>query len=138
VTDETPHDAQTGEILETTAVARAANGDVIPGPTRTAGNLIDMLEDGGLSADFYEQLKKLGRDMEMHSNQTQAKCKGKVTLTLDLERDGEAFQIRGNVKVKAPELPRRRSIAWQTESGDFSRFPPNQTQMFGAGNLRRV
>lgn len=129
MTDPT-HDPLTGEIHETKAM-RAADGHIVPGPCRTAGLFIDMLEDGDFSAEVHEKLRDLAADMDTIANATQAKAKGKLILTIDLEKDGEAFRISGNIKVKAPELPRRRSIAWRDEHGDFTRFPPNQTQMFG-------
>lgn len=132
------HNPETGEVIESTAVAVAADGNIVPGPARTAGSFLDMIEDGDFSLEVREQLRDLAKHMEMISNTTQAKCKGKLTLTINLEKDGEAFRIQGDVKVKKPELPRRRSIAWTDESGDFTRFPPNQTQMFGAPRTLRT
>jgi hypothetical protein len=65
------------------------------------------------------------------------KAKGEATIKLKLELEGDAFRIQGDVKVKAPDLPRRRSILWQ-DGGSFTRFPPNQTQMFGSAPVRRI
>lgn len=62
-----------------------------------------------------------------------------MTLTIDLEKEGEHFSMRGKVAVKAPELPRPKSVVWSDpNTGNFTRFPPNQTQMFGMRPARNV
>lgn len=115
----------------------AADGSLIPSPSRSAGTFIDLLEDGNLSADMHHELQELAAQMRAVANSTGGKAKGSATLKLTLELEGDAFKIQGDIKVKAPDLPRKRSIMWQDDSGSFTRFPPNQTQMFGAP-IRRV
>ena len=134
------HDPVTGEIVEDTptSLTRAANGEVLAPPSRSAGTVLDLLEDGDFSAEAYEQIKELAAKIRDISESTGNKAKGKAILTLDLEYEGEAFKIRGDVKVKAPELPRRRSITWLNDQGDFTRFPPNQAQLFGGRKPRVV
>jgi hypothetical protein len=119
---------------------RAADGGVIPGPSHGAGSFLDMLEDGQLSYEVHEQLKELASNIAAVANTTGAKTKGELTLTLKIEKQGreDALHISGAVKVKSPDLPRRRSIVWQDDGGSFTRFPPNQTQMFGTAQVRRV
>ena len=127
-------DPVTGEVIDDTAptpIAKAADGALLTPPSRSAGSFIDLLEDGDFSAEAYEQLKDLAAQIRTISEATNAKAKGKAVLTIDLEYEGEAFKIRGDIKIKAPDLPRRKSIAWLDSSGDFTRFPPNQMQMFG-------
>jgi hypothetical protein len=119
------------------ALARAADGGVIPSPTNTAGQFLDILEDGDFSADVHAQLVELAEQMRAVANTTNGKAKGSATISLKLELEGDAFRIQGDVKVKAPDLPRRRSILWH-DAGSFTRFPPNQTQMFGSAPVRRI
>ena len=117
----------------------APGGGVIPAPARTAGQVVDLLEDGQLSADLHHELKELAAQIRAVSNTTGSKAKGTATLTLKLESDSDgAIRIEGVIKTKAPDLPRRRSILWQDDANDFTRFPPNQTQMFGTAPIRRV
>lgn len=121
-----------------TAVIAAADGQIIPAPARSAGNFIDLLEDGDFSADVHAQLQELAQQMRAVANSAGGKAKGGVTIKLELELEGDAFKIRGDVKVKAPDLPRRRSILWTDDQDNFCRFPPQQTQMFGARPIRSV
>lgn len=114
-------------------------GGVIPPPARTAGATIDLLEDGQLSADLQEELRELVAQMKAVHNSTRSKVKGEATLNLKFEIDASgAIFVEGKTKIKAPDLPRKRSIVWTDDQGNFTRFPPNQTQMFGSAPIRRV
>lgn len=87
---------------EPQAVAhRAADGGIIPGPTRTVGNFIDMLEDGQLSYEVHEQLKELASNISAVANSTGAKAKGTLTLTLNIEKQGreDALHISGAITI---------------------------------------
>ncbi len=119
-------------------VERAANGQILAPPSRSAGTFLDLLEDGDLSEEIYAALQEIGRQCRAVSNSTNDKSKGTVTIKLDLEYEGEAFKIKGDIKTKMPDLPRRKSIMWMDHSDDFTRFPPNQAQMFGARPVRVV
>jgi hypothetical protein len=116
----------------------APGGGVIPPPAHSAGDFINLLEDGQLSYDMTEQLKEVAAQMRAVANSTGGKAKGELTLKLKLSCEGDAFHIEGDIKTKMPDLPRRRSIMWQDDTGAFTRFPPNQTQMFGTAKVRRV
>jgi hypothetical protein len=138
-----PHDKATGEVIEATAervqeppqesraLGRAADGNVIPPPANSVGALLDQLEDGQLSYELTQELQELAAKIRDVAQANGGKAKGELTLKLNLSLEGDAFHIGSSFKMKAPELPRRRSIMWQDESGNFSRFPPRQTQMFG-------
>lgn len=134
-------DQAAGEVLgegEQVPVTKAADGNVMLPVSRSAGTFIDLLEDGDLSADAYGQLQDLAQQVRAVAEAQHGKAKGSLTLKIDLEYEGEAFKVRGEVKVKTPELPRRRSVLWLDNKNDFSRFPPNQFQMFGNGKVRAV
>lgn len=144
------HDPVTGEVLRDDAETppmqranvpadheRAADGQVMKTVSHTAGEFLDMLEDGGFSEQVEQKLAEVCKRMTEITNQTGTKTKGKVTLVIDLSKDSEHFNIHGTVTAKMPELPRPKSVLWATEAGGFSRFPPNQTQMFGR-TIRRV
>lgn len=146
-----PHDKD-GVILEATAervteappredsraIGRAADGGLIPPPAASVGSLLDQLEDGQLSYELTQELQELASKIREVAQANGGKAKGELTLKLNLSLEGDAFHIGSSFKAKAPELPRRRSIMWQDESGNFSRFPPRQTQMFGVRAPVRV
>jgi hypothetical protein len=125
-----PFDPVTGEILHQ-PVERAADGALVPVPARTGGAMLDMLEDGAFGVDMNTQLAELSQKMKEHSDRTGMKCRGKVTITLDIERDGDAFRIAPEIKVTAPKMPRPRSTLWTDRDNNFTRFPPGQGQFFG-------
>lgn len=117
---------------------RAADGAVMQTVAHTAGNFLDMLEDGAFSQEVHKNLRQVADQMAAITSMTGNKTKGKVTLVIDLEKEGEHFSIRGKVTAKAPELPRPKSIVWSDEGGRFTRFPPNQAQMFGTRSVRNA
>ncbi len=131
------HDPETGEIIEA-GQERVATGEIVQTTAHTAGMMIDMLEDGQYSADVQAALQRVAATMTDITNATGNRTKGRVTLTIDLTKEGEAFTIQAKVAEKTPEIPRPRSIMWTNEAGAFTRFPPNQTQMFGGRAVRRV
>lgn len=119
---------------------RAATGEIVPSSARSAGAFVDLLEDGQFSMDAHQEVRELMSAMTDISNATGQKVKGKVTITIDLTKDGEAFTVQGKVVTKAPDMPRPKSILWADDSGNPCRFPPNQVQMFGGARapLRRI
>jgi hypothetical protein len=147
VTEE-QHDPVTGEVpskqgevtTDEPKRERAADGQIVPATAYSAGAFVDLLEDGAYSRDVHAELRNLLATMTAINNATGQKIKGKLTLVIDVMKDGEAFTMQGKVTVKEPEMPRPKSIMWADETGNPCRFPPNQTQMFGiaARPLRNI
>lgn len=127
---------QATSIRPAPTLDRAADGAVLAPPSMSAGTLLDLIEDGQFSREAYDELRELGEALRLHAANGQ-KAKGKATITLEFEQEGEAIHVRGDIKVKKPELPRRKSIVWTDDNGDFCRFPPRQAQLFG-GRTPRV
>lgn len=123
-----PFDPQTGEIIE-----QAADGAIVPSAARSAGQFIDLMGDGHFSRQAYQKIVDLGVQVRELAEATGKKQKGKVTITIDVASEGELFELRPEIKVTAPKEPQRMCAAWQDEDGRFTRFPPNQRQMFGIG-----
>lgn len=116
----------------------APGGGIVPPPARSAGAVLDMLEDGQLSADVHHELQEVAAAIRAVANTTRGKAKGSVTLTLSLEGESDgAIRVQAKVAAKAPDLPRKLSIMWQ-DGDSFTRFPPGQSQMFGSAPIRRV
>src|SRR5687767_3827911 len=127
MSDQETIDPRTGEITRAEITTdnprigsqRAANGDIVPTVAHTAGGFVDLMEDGAYSEEVHEKLRQLAAQMTDISNATGQKTSGKVTLEIFLSKEGDAFQIRGEVKVKSPELPRPKSVMWSDDSGNF-------------------
>ena len=127
-----PFDPGTGEIIP--PADRAADGRRLPAIADTAGNFLDLIEDGRFSADAYAAIKDLGGFLMHRSRVTEAKAKGDVTIKITMEADGDSFKMVPKVTIKKPEVPRPRSTMWQDDRGAFCRFPPNQRQFFGVSD----
>lgn len=110
---------------------QAADGSVMRTTAHTGGQFIDFMENGRFSGDVQMALRKVAADMATVHDMTGKKAKGRVTLVIDLEKEGEHMSVMGKITHKSPELPRPKSVVWQDPGGNFTRFPPNQTQMFG-------
>jgi hypothetical protein len=117
------------EVLQSPMIA--ANGDRLPQIAATAGNFIDMLEDGQFSADINNQLQEMAAAMEDIAQFNGGKSKGKLVITIDLTKEDSVFKIASAFKATKPELPRPKSVLWTTDRNEFSRFPPGQNQLFG-------
>lgn len=117
---------------------RSADGALMRTVAHTGGNFVDMLEDGQFSREVHDKLAEVAAQMSAITNATGRKTKGRITLTFDLEKEGEHFTIQGKIASKMPELPRPKSIVWNDDGGNFTRFPPQQTQMFGLRPARNV
>lgn len=109
----------------------AANGDRLPQIAGTAGNFIDMLEDGQFSADIHNEIKDVVAAMEDIAQFNGGKSKGKLVITIDLTKEDSVFKIASAFKATKPEMPRQKSVLWTTDRNEFSRFPPGQNQLFG-------
>lgn len=122
-------------VLPADSTARAADGALIPGIAVTGGQLIDLLEDGAFGYELHEAFRDLAGTLSDIGQQTGQKTKGKVTITIDVSHEDAAFRIASAVKVTKPSLPKPRSILWTDKDNQFSRFPPNQMQMFGVRSV---
>ena len=133
--------ASTGEITDDEprplTHEQAVDGLPVPSVARNAGDFLNQIEDGQLSADLHEELRDLAALMNDQSRAFPGKkIKGKVTLVIDLEKEDQMFKMAANFKIKAPEVPRPKSVFWTDERNQFSRFPPNQQQMFGVRTVK--
>lgn len=135
--DPQPGESPKQEILPQ-GYERAADQQIIQTVAHTGGSFIDMLEDGRLSRDLHRELAKVQHALTIENDRTDKKAKGQITITIDLEKEGEMYGARAKKKVKLPEPPRPKSVMWGDGSGSFTRFPPNQTQIFGPRQVRNV
>lgn len=116
-------------------VMTAADGGRIPAKPNSAGSLIDLLEDGVLGVELYEAMKALGVQIETVAEANGGKAKGSMTLKIELVKEDGIFKVSTDFSTKEPKMPRPKSVLWTDRNGDFTRFPPNQQQMFGIRTL---
>lgn len=131
----------TARVIETKVLQSpmiAANGDRLPQVAATAGNFIDMLEDGQFSADIHNQLREITTAMDDIAQFNGGKSKGKLTITIDITKEDSVFKLAASYKAAKPELPRPKSVLWTDERNNFTRFPPGQNQLFGLQPARKA
>lgn len=122
------HDPVTGEIIET----QAADGGRRHPSVTTLTDLIHMLEDGQFNQDCADALREMTESMEEIGGAAGAKIKGKVVVTVDIERqhDGVYF-FTPSLAIKLPQEKRGRTIGWATPDNRFTPNKPNQGNLFG-------
>lgn len=130
------HDADTGEITDEEprplTHEQAVDGLPVPSVARNAGEFMNQIEDGQFSADMHQELMELAAMMNDQSSMFPGKkIKGKLTVVVDMEKEDQMFKVGAKFTVKKPEMPRPKSVFWTDQRNQFSRFPPNQHQMFG-------
>jgi len=135
VTDE-QHDPETGEVIEGEIVQdRAADGGIVPYAATTAGNFIDLIEDGQFAADARQELGLMVGRMKELAEATGNKQKGRLVLTIDMTTEGEAFTVVGAFKVTPPKETRRKTIMWADDRHRMMRTQPRQKQFFGVRSV---
>jgi hypothetical protein len=130
MTDE-KHDFVTGEVFEGEVVPQAADGGLVPYAATTAGNFIDLIEDGQFSADARQELGGMVARMKELAEATGNKQKGRLVITVDMTTEGEAFTVVGSYKLTPPKETRRKTIMWADEKNRMMRSQPRHGVLFG-------
>lgn len=116
------------EIIEPN---RNADGSPAPYAASTLGEIVNMLERGQFSHEAVQAFQALASGMREVADATQKRCKGTLTIKLNLTTEGEAFFVEADYAVKAPKLPRPRTLAWQQGDGRITPSQPKQQLLFG-------
>lgn len=124
----TPPEQPKPEIMEP---ERAADGTQAPYAASTLGEVVNMLERGAFSAEVVQALAALGKGMSEIADATGKRQKGTLTIKLSLTTEGDAFFVEADYGVKAPKLPRPRTLTWQTDDGRLTPSQPKQKLLFG-------
>lgn len=120
------YDPETGEELP-----RVADGSAPTPAASNIGQLIALCEEGQLDADIARDSRKLVHALRAVAMTQGGKARGKITITLDVEVEGEMIMLRGDYAVKEPKVKRARSAMFATEDGRITPNRPNQHQFFG-------
>jgi hypothetical protein len=111
----------------------AADGRSLPSTAMTAGQAIDMLEDGQFSEDLHRDITNLTAAIQDQAKLLNGagKVKGSISIKIDLVHEDGMFKVSAESKVVAPKTPRQRTPMWTDSHNRLTRFPPNQHQLFG-------
>lgn len=119
---------------------QAADGGRIAGAANNAGDFINMIEDGQLSADLHRELADLAAVMSDLATVTGQKQKGRVTVTIDLVTEtiagGAVFKAAAKYAVKRPEEKRKQTLLFTDEHNQFTRTQPRHGQFFGVREVQ--
>ena len=122
------HDPVTGEVIETIA---ADGGRRYPAVT-TLTDLVLMLSDGQFNADCAHDLQQFAEGLECLGNDTGKKQKGKITLTVEVEREYDGiYFFTPSLTLKLPQEKGARTIGYLTPDNRFTPNRPNQGNLFG-------
>jgi hypothetical protein len=95
-------------------------------------DLIFMLNDGQFNADCAEKLKTFAADLEERGIEDGKKVKGKITLTIEVDREHDGvYFFTPDIKLATPREKHGRTIGWVTPENRFTPNKPNQGNLFG-------
>ncbi len=124
--------AGTGQIPTSFEEVAADGGRRYPKCT-TLTDLVFMLNDGAFNQSAADKLGEFAANMEELGVDTGKKVKGKITLTIDVEReaDGGIYFFTPTLVTKLPPERNSRTIGWVTSDNHFTPNQPNQGNLFG-------
>jgi len=123
---------------------RALDGQPLAKTANSFADFIRMVENGQFDADVQYELKEAAETMENLILDGAKKVKTTLTVQIEISREAgkQFYEIGAKFKVKTPEQPRQKSVAWLTDNNVFTPNQPQQKQMFGVreviGGPRRV
>ena len=95
-------------------------------------DLIQMLNDGKFNQDCIDKLGEFSADMEEMGCDTERKVKGKIVLTIEVDRETDGiYFFTPSIKFKLPEEKGQRTIGWVTPDNRFTPNKPHQGNLFG-------
>lgn len=110
---------------------KAADGGHVPGACNTLGDFVRSLEDGQFDADAYAAVKRLDAALHAAALTNGGKAKGKLSITVEFEREGSVTTIKSAFKITQPEARRPKSVMWSTDDHRLSRSRPGHGELFG-------
>lgn len=111
---------------------RAADGTQRYPAVTTLTDLILMLRDGQFNHDVADEIRDFSEQMEVRGCETERKVKGKITLTIEVERETDGiYFFTPDLTFKLPKVPHGRTIGWVTADNAFTPNKPHQGNLFG-------
>lgn len=111
---------------------KAADGSQRYPAVTTMTDLIHMLNDGTFNQDCADKLGAFAADMEELGIDTGKKVKGKITLTVEVEREHDGvYFFTPCLTLKLPPEKVGRTIGWVTDDNRFTPNKPGQGNLFG-------
>ncbi len=120
------------EVDEHTHEIDAADGGKRYPSVTQLTDLIFMLNDGEFNSACAEKLKIFAANLEEIGCDTGKKIKGKITLSIDVEREADGiYFFTPQIKLTTPTEKHGRTIGWVTEDNRFTPNKPRQGNLFG-------
>ena len=95
-------------------------------------DLIMMLRDGAFNQEVADEIHEFSEKLETIGCETEKKVKGKITVTIEVERDTDGlYFLTPELVFKLPKQPRGRTVAWVTADNRLTPNQPNQGNLFG-------
>lgn len=124
-------DESTAQSIAVDEITAADGSKRYPAVTQLT-DLIFMLNDGQFNADCASKLKAFAEELEERGIDDGKKVKGKITLTIDVEREHDGvYFFTPDIKLSTPRERHGRTIGWVTEDNRFTPNKPNQGNLFG-------
>lgn len=119
------------EMADFEETGAADGGRRYPSVT-TLTDLIHMLNDGTFNQNCADKLRGFSADMEELGCDTGKKVKGKITLTIEVEREHDGvYFFTPQLALKLPPEKVSRTIGWVTDDNRFTPNKPGQGNLFG-------
>jgi|GEM_PF-586702 len=110
----------------------AADGRARYPAVTTLTDLIQMLNDGKFNQDCIDKLGEFSADMEEMGCETDRKVKGKIVLTIEVDRETDGiYFFTPSIDFKLPKEKGQRTIGWVTSDNRFTPNKPHQGNLFG-------
>lgn len=114
----------------------AADGGRLHPTANSLADFVRMIEDGQFDADVTYDMREMATEIENMFQAHGGKLKATVDIKIELTREVDGFYlISAKHKIKLPEQPRKRSVAWLTEENLFTPNMPRQAQFFGVRDV---
>jgi hypothetical protein len=89
-----------------------------------------QVDEGALHAEASDEAHRLFAELEDHALASNAKAKGKLTITIDVTASPKGtISVVGNVTRKAPKKKTGESIFWLTKGRNLTAENPRQTKL---------
>lgn len=96
---------------------------------RSANQVLQHIDNGRLAAELTEEIRSMVGDLTNAKMEGAKTPKGKVVVTLDFALEEGEIELRHDLKVTKPKLPRRRTLLWATPDNNLCARDPRQEQL---------
>lgn len=115
-----------------------ADGFIAPSTALNFAQVLQMIEDGRLHQQLTDDLREMVATMSDHAAEHDGKAEGEIAITIKLKLEAQMFELKPEVKTKAPKPKHSKTVFWATPQNLLTRTNPRQMDMFGDRPVRRI